>query len=525
MSHSDSYFIKSGYNSRSETAYFEDSIFSERGIVHQPDIYTRAQYLGKRFICTHILDIGCGRGLKLSKLHPEFEIVGVDFGENMTFCRNHYPFGQWIDKNLEDPHFDLLPPHILKSTLVLCSDVIEHLADPTSLLKTLQNCLKHAPIAILSTPERDLVRGVGDFGPPSNPTHVREWNIKELRQLLKAHSFDIGFLGLTNNNNIDLEKKTTLAILHGQSLSSLRTPPETTVRVVAFMTSYNEEDIIFHSISRLINAGVEVYLIDNWSSDNTVDVVKPLLGKGLLGVECFPPEGDTGTYDWCSLLERVEALTAIIPADWFIHHDVDEARESPWPELGLRDAIRYVNDLGFNAIDHTVINFHPVDNSFMRHMDFWSQFEYFEFGRRPGHFHQVKAWKNLGQKITLALTGGHDVNFTGRKVFPYKFLLRHYPVRSQLHGEKKILIERKPRYNDIERTQLGWHGHYDSIQQGHNFLRTPESLIRFDPGSFYQEYLVERISGVGILHNDERPPASGWASWFVKHFRALISVS
>lgn len=522
MPPSDTYFIKSGYNPRSGVQYFEDSIFIESGLVHQPDIYALAEYLGKMFNCTHILDIGCGRGLKLSNLHPKFEVAGVDFGTNMKFCRSHYPFGQWIDKNLEDPHFDLLPTHILKSTLVVCSDVIEHLADPTGLLQTLQNCLKHAPIAILSTPERDLVRGIDDFGPPSNPTHVREWNIRELRCLLEANSLHIGFIGLTNNNNIDLEKKTILSILHGQSLPSLGTLTENPFKVVAFMTSYNEEDIIFSSIVRLINSGVEVYLIDNWSSDNTLEVVKPLLGKGLLGVECFPPEGDTGTYDWFSLLKRVEALTAIIPSDWFIHHDVDEVREAPWPEYSLRDAIRYVNDLGFNAIDHTVINFQPIDNSFVPHIDFWRQFEYFDFGRRPGHFNQVKAWKNLGQKITLADTGGHDVNFPGRKIFPYKFLLRHYPVRSQVHGEKKILVDRKPRYNLMERTQLGWHGHYDDVQPGHNFLCVPESLIRFDPESFYQEYLVERISGVGIVRNNELQPASGWASRLAKRIRALF---
>jgi hypothetical protein len=83
-------------------------------------------------------------------------------------------------------------------------------------------------------------------------------------------------------------------------------------------------------------------------------------------------------------------------------------------------------------------------------------------------------------------------------------------------------VDRKPRYNLMERTQLGWHGHYDDVQPGHNFLRTSESLIRFDPEIFYQEYLVERISGVGIVRNNELQPASGWASRLVKRIRALF---
>jgi hypothetical protein len=29
---------------------------------------------------------------------------------------------------------------------------------------------------VISTPERDIVRGGNDFGPPENPAHYREWN-------------------------------------------------------------------------------------------------------------------------------------------------------------------------------------------------------------------------------------------------------------------------------------------------------------------------------------------------------------
>ena len=525
MRSSDTYFIKTGYIPRSETSYFEDSINCDSGIIHQPDVYTFAAYLGQKFGCTHILDIGCGRGLKLSQLHPEFKLVGVDFGENIEFCRKNYPFGEWQERNLESPHFELLPTHILKSTLIVCSDVIEHLANPSGLLQTLENCLEHAPLAILLTPERDLVRGVSDFGPPVNPTHVREWNQQELRQLLEAHPFQIAFIGLTNNNSINLEKKTILSVMHGRSIPQIHHSPEGTFRIVAFMTAYNEGDIIFNTISRLINEGVEVYLIDNWSTDNTLDLVEPLLGKGLIGIERFPSEGETGSYDWHRLLKRVEALSATITANWFIHHDADEVRESPWPEWKLRDSVRFVDYLGFNAIDHTVIDFRPIDNSFAPHTDFWNHFKHFEFGRRTGHFQQIKAWKNLGLEITLADTGGHNVDFAGRKVFPYKFLLRHYPVRSQRHGERKILVERKARYNHTERTQLGWHGHYDTIQDDYNFLRTPQSLIHFDPKSFYQEYLVERISGVGVIRNDVPHAAAGWASLFIKQLRSLFHIS
>lgn len=506
------FFIKPGYVARQFGVYFEDSMADSTGIVHQPDVYALAGYLGRRFGCTHILDIGCGRALKLVSLYPEFEVVGVDYGSNIDFCRAHYSFGQWLSQDLEKPLSGLLAPEVLTSTLVVCCDVIEHLVDPSGLLRTLRHCLEHAPVALLSTPERDLVRGVNDIGPPANPAHVREWTLSELTHLIEAFSLDIAFMGLTCNNDRNLEKKTSLSILHGARMPRRDTAVSADFRVVAFMTAYNEEDIIFHSVSRLLQQGVEVYLIDNWSTDGTVAAVESLRGKGLIGIERFPAEGSTGTYDWSQLLVRVEELARSIPADWFIHHDVDEIRESPWPKLSLREALNYVDQAGFDAVDHTVIDFPPVDDCFVPGIDFGAYFNHWEFGRRPGHFRQVKAWKNLGYPLTLSDSGGHDVDFPRRRVFPYKFLLRHYPVRSQGHGEKKVFADRKPRFNPAERINKGWHTQYEHIETGHSFLRSPESLSCFDPSGFYQEFLVERLSGIGILRQARQIPVKGrWA--------------
>ena len=86
----------------------------------------------------------------------------------------------------------------------------------------------------------------------------------------------------------------------------------------------------------------------------------------------------------------------------------------------------------------------------------------------------------------------------GRKVFPYKFLLKHYPVRSQRHGDKKILRDRQPRWSPAERAE-GWHSQYDHVGAGHSFLRDARALWLFDEG-FNEEFLVERLSGVGAFH-------------------------
>jgi glycosyltransferase involved in cell wall biosynthesis len=270
-------------------------------------------------------------------------------------------------------------------------------------------------------------------------------------------------------------------------------------RVVAIMTSYNEEDIIVPSIRRLVNQGIGVYLIDNWSTDATWDLAGALLGKGLLGREKYPATGPSRHFDLTSLLTRVERVAGTLDADWFIHHDVDEIRASPWPSLNLLEGLYKVDRAGFNAVDHTIIEFHPVNNDYVPGADFEDSFKYFEFSKQPAHMLKISTWKNLGQPVSLAASGGHQVLFEGRRTFPYKFLLKHYPVRSQAHGEKKIFRERKSRWNSAERA-MGWHYQYDHIVESHNFLCDASELRLFDEASFGANYLVQRLTGIGLLY-------------------------
>jgi len=249
--------------------------------------------------------------------------------------------------------------------------------------------------------------------------------------------------------------------------------------VVALISAYNEEDIIVPCLQYLIKQGLEVYLLDNWSTDATVELASEFLGKGLLAIEKFPQGRPSSHYVWTDILSRMEQVTEEIAADWFVFQDVDEIRSSPWPGLSLKDAILKVDREGFNCIDHTVITFSPIDNDFAAGDDFEAHFRYFEFSDRPGQFIEIKAWKNIGRRISLSKSGGHEVRFNGRRTYPLRFLLKHYPVRSQAHGEKKIFRERKPRWFPRERAR-GWHTHYDHIDESHSFLRRPDELELFD---------------------------------------------
>ena len=53
--------------------------------------------------------------------------------------------------------------------------------------------------------------------------------------------------------------------------------------------------------------------------------------------------------------------------------------------------------------------------------------------------------------------------------------------------------------NPLRKDQLGWHTQYDAIVTGHSFLAAEATLFRFEPEIFYDQYLAERISGIGIV--------------------------
>jgi chromosome segregation ATPase len=79
-------------------------------------------------------------------------------------------------------------------------------------------------------------------------------------------------------------------------------------------------------------------------------------------------------------------------------------------------------------------------------------------------------------------------------------LLRHYPIRGQRHGEKKVLQERKPRFIKQE-TELGWHRQYNEIRDdSYQFVRNPDTLQVFDIDKIRLELalpaaMVENVMG------------------------------
>ena len=273
--------------------------------------------------------------------------------------------------------------------------------------------------------------------------------------------------------------------------------------VVALIAAYNEADIIGEVVHALVEDGVRVYFIDNHSTDGTVAEVERFRGKGVIGVETFPPASEGGqsgtTFEWGRILARKEELSRTLDADWFIHHDADEFRESPWDGVTLRDGIARADAAGCNAIDFHVLNFRPTTADPAGAMSIRDRMPFYEAAGEYDRL-QIKCWKKTDQRVVLTATGGHSAEFAGRRVFPVRFLLRHYPIRDQAHGRRKVLEERVPRFSAAERAQ-GWHVQYDTVDRATAFVRDPAELIRYDADAVRLDLWV-RHRGVEALERD-----------------------
>ena len=96
--------------------------------------------------------------------------------------------------------------------------------------------------------------------------------------------------------------------------------------VVALLTIRNEALYLEKCLEHLYQQGINTCVIDNNSTDNSLDIAKSFINRGVVQIETLPFEG---YFDLIKQLEIKEKLASEINANWFIHHDADEIREAP----------------------------------------------------------------------------------------------------------------------------------------------------------------------------------------------------
>lgn len=277
-------------------------------------------------------------------------------------------------------------------------------------------------------------------------------------------------------------------------------------KVCALMAIYNEEDILRESLELLIADGIDVYIIDNGSTDSSLKIANDFYGKGVIGIEVVKhTEFGKEVYNWTKILERKQKISFEMDYQWFLHVDADEVRCSPWSGMTLSQGIEFVDCLGFNLINFKLFNFKmtakqvDMDNSrgVVDNMHHYANTEKY-------NAMQVKAWKK-NIDIDLVSHGGHMVVVKNPEIFPVRFILKHYPLRSRSQAIKKINAERKNRFS-LQDKSKGWHVQYDSIPVDtggliKNVFIDESKLIKFN--FEYECSLVQREGFIAQFYKSE----------------------
>jgi glycosyltransferase involved in cell wall biosynthesis len=238
------------------------------------------------------------------------------------------------------------------------------------------------------------------------------------------------------------------------------------MNTLAIMWAYNEADIIGWTIRHLIRQGVTVHVMDNWSDDDTPEVIDTL-ARGwpdVVSWERWPPQGPVATVSWREMLDYTahRAARARPAYTWMMHHDADEIRRSAVLGETLCDALERIGATGANAVDHVVEVYGPREGyDALRHDP-----EHYFTTRVPDHMDmrngQVKCWQQLtSTPVFLSRSGGHHAEFPRQIVATERLILKHYPLRTAAQTARK-LAERAARWDPAERAK-GWHVQYDEM--------------------------------------------------------------
>jgi SAM-dependent methyltransferase len=134
-----------------------------------------------------VADVGCGYPTKaMTILAPVCESLQLRDQETMNnVISRDFP-------NLQFQPIDLENPSVPKAEfdVVICADVIEHLLGPGPCLAILVGMLVSDGVLVLSTPERDIMRGENCLT-SHKPVHVREWTKAEFADYLQSREIEI----------------------------------------------------------------------------------------------------------------------------------------------------------------------------------------------------------------------------------------------------------------------------------------------------------------------------------------------
>jgi glycosyltransferase involved in cell wall biosynthesis len=205
------------------------------------------------------------------------------------------------------------------------------------------------------------------------------------------------------------------------------------MKIVGIMAVYNDDDVIEEVLENLVAEDIEVIVVDGGSTDNTFEICKKFEGQGL--IKLF--QVDTVFYDVGLVLRILYDFALREAPDWILRCDADEFLSSYENELTLRDAIIQADSEGYNLIQFDRFDFFMTDKDEISAKSIKDKMPYYSYG---GDF-IYRAWKFYPGINIIGDYAGHFPifpHYINYRIFPKKFVMRHYPLRNEKQATKKM---------------------------------------------------------------------------------------
>jgi SAM-dependent methyltransferase len=149
---------------------------------YQWPVYELCRDLLRAGAARSFLDVGSGPGTKVAELIAPLcsDLVLVDQPSSRAIVARELRSARFVEADLDALDLDLGRGF----DLIVCADVLEHLMRPDGCVRFIREHLNAGGRAVLSTPERDHLRGRDCMTSP-HPEHVREWNAAEFRAFVE----------------------------------------------------------------------------------------------------------------------------------------------------------------------------------------------------------------------------------------------------------------------------------------------------------------------------------------------------
>ena len=261
-----------GYRRNTNPVYDTDTSPREDKL-YQYNVYNRAITMAERYNRGWIIDIGCGSGKKLHYLYNlGFNVVGIDFGANIKSAqKKFYGIGKKrailkeynLNKDMPD-----IPEEIIKNSILVSADVIEHLVNPDNLIKIFKRFINLGAKGVISTPDNNKLSK--KMTPPRR-SDVQVWSKHGFEKYIQCHNMEYTLFERLNNK-VD-KIKNGVGVQFGSDIQPNDYFDGITI-IIKTMNRYKKTNIFINSIRKKYNLPIIVVDDGHNVQDNFYNGVK-----------------------------------------------------------------------------------------------------------------------------------------------------------------------------------------------------------------------------------------------------------